>query len=75
MQVNYGTVLFSCSLSLSPSLLFLSPLSSGVNTVLGPLYISEISPIKYRGAMGTFFQLSVTSTILLSQLLGINAVS
>lgn len=50
-------------------------LSSGVNTVLGPLYISEISPIKYRGAMGTFFQLSVTSTILLSQLFGINAVS
>ena len=54
---------------------FSLPLSSGVNTVLGPLYISEISPIKYRGAMGAFFQLSVTSTILLSQLLGINAVS
>ena len=46
----------------------------GINTVLAPLYISEISPVKYRGAFGALHQFTVTFTILLSQVLGINVV-
>ncbi|XP_003383220.1 PREDICTED: solute carrier family 2, facilitated glucose transporter member 1-like [Amphimedon queenslandica] len=66
------------SLAVSPYMLiagrFVIGINAGINTVIGPLYVSEISPIKYRGAMGTFVQLSITSTILLSQIFGINAI-
>lgn len=46
----------------------------GINTVLAPLYISEISPVNYRGAFGALHQFTITSTILLSEVLGINVV-
>lgn len=39
------------------------------------MYLSEISPIKYRGAIGTTHQLAITIAILFSQILGIHEVS
>ncbi len=47
---------------------------TGANTVLAPLYISEVSPIPYRGIMGVFHQVAITITILMAQLLGIHQV-
>ena len=47
---------------------------AGINTVLVPLYISEIAPIKLRGAIGVLHQMAITTTILLSQVLGLEKV-
>ncbi|EEC04592.1 sugar transporter, putative, partial [Ixodes scapularis] len=38
---------------------------------LAPLYLCEISPIRYRGATGTIYQLVLTVSILFAQLVGI----
>lgn len=45
------------------SLLSVVGLSSG----LVPMYIGEIAPVKYRGALGTLHQLGVVTGILISQ--------
>lgn len=50
---------------------FVVGLNAGLNTVLVPLYISEISPVSLRGSLGVFHQMAITSTILLSQVLGL----
>ena len=47
---------------------------SGANTVLAPLYISEVSPIQHRGTMGVCHQLMISIMILISQLLGMEKV-
>jgi len=39
----------------------------GLSSGLVPLYIGEISPVKYRGAMGALHQLAIVIGILLSQ--------
>lgn len=41
---------------------------------IAPLYFSEISPQQWRGAVGTTYQLVVVIAILLSQILGLEAV-
>ena len=56
--------------SLTPSPL----LSPGLVTVLVPLYVSEVSPVGLRGTMGVMHQMAVTSTILLSSVLGLHQV-
>lgn len=43
----------------------------GVSTAAVPMYVAEISPTNYRGAMGTLHQLSIVFAILISQLLGL----
>ncbi|KAK7159171.1 hypothetical protein R3I94_005488 [Phoxinus phoxinus] len=43
----------------------------GLSSGLVPLYIGEISPVKYRGAMGALHQLAVVIGILLSQVIGL----
>ncbi|KAI4904101.1 hypothetical protein NFI96_026212, partial [Prochilodus magdalenae] len=43
-------------------------LSSG----LVPMYIGEIAPVKYRGALGTLHQLAIVTGILISQVLGLD---
>ncbi|GFS09117.1 solute carrier family 2, facilitated glucose transporter member 1 [Elysia marginata] len=46
-------------------------LHSGLNITCCPLYLTEISPKKIRGAIGTCHQLAITIGILVSQILGL----
>nr|CAD1826567.1 unnamed protein product [Ananas comosus var. bracteatus] len=50
---------------------FLVGLGIGVNTVLVPLYISEVAPTKYRGSLGTLCQIGTCLGIIASLALGI----
>jgi len=49
-------------------------LTAGLNTVLVPLYVSEVAPVHLRGGLGVFNQLAVTSGIFLGQILGLSDV-
>uniref|UniRef100_A0A671Q9B8 Solute carrier family 2 member 2 n=1 Tax=Sinocyclocheilus anshuiensis TaxID=1608454 RepID=A0A671Q9B8_9TELE len=44
----------------------------GLSSGLVPLYIGEISPVKYRGAMGALHQLAIVIGILISQVIGLD---
>ncbi|XP_046719401.1 solute carrier family 2, facilitated glucose transporter member 2 isoform X2 [Silurus meridionalis] len=44
----------------------------GLSSGLVPMYIGEIAPLKYRGALGTLHQLAVVIGILISQVLGLD---
>ncbi|KAL3714710.1 hypothetical protein ACJRO7_006590 [Eucalyptus globulus] len=50
---------------------FLVGLGIGVNTVLVPIYISEVAPTKYRGSLGTICQIGTCLGIIASLYLGI----
>ncbi|KAK4489100.1 hypothetical protein RD792_004894 [Penstemon davidsonii] len=50
---------------------FLVGLGIGVNTVLVPIYISEVAPTKFRGFLGTFSQIGTCLGIIASLCLGI----
>ncbi|CAN6447097.1 unnamed protein product [Victoria cruziana] len=46
-------------------------LGIGANTVLVPIYISEVSPTRYRGSLGTICQIGTCLGIIVSLVLGI----
>jgi MFS transporter, SP family, arabinose:H+ symporter len=47
---------------------FIAGLAIGGSSVLGPVYIAEIAPARWRGRMVGFFQINVVSGILLAYL-------
>jgi len=49
-------------------------INNGLNAGIAPMYITEISPTALRGAVGTIYQLVITMSILLSQILGMTNV-
>ena len=49
-------------------------LSLGVNTVVAPLYLSEIAPINMRGSLGTLNQFGIVTGMLVGYLLGLKQV-
>ncbi|KAL1239924.1 Facilitated glucose transporter protein [Trichinella spiralis] len=53
---------------------FVIGINCGISSALCPMYLTEISPIKLRGMLGTFNQLVVSIAILLAQILGLEAV-
>ena len=61
-----------CALSFSPVMLmvsrFIVGFAIGIITFSSPLYLSEISPEKIRGALVSMFQLAITMGILFSYL-------
>lgn len=53
---------------------FFIGLNCGLNTALVPMYLTEISTVNMRGALGTVSQLGVTVGLLLSQVLGLKEI-
>ncbi|KAG8489224.1 hypothetical protein CXB51_017299 [Gossypium anomalum] len=70
-----GAIVSAQAHSLNEILLgrFLVGLGIGVNTVLVPIYISEVAPTKYRGSLGTLSQIGTCLGIIFSLCLGIPA--
>ena len=52
---------------------FVIGFNNGLNAGLTPMYLSEISPMHLRGSVGTVYQLVVTISILVSQILGLES--
>ena len=44
----------------------------GFGTTVGPLYITEIAPLRFRGSLGACFQLFVAIAVLIAQILGLD---
>lgn len=48
--------------------------TAGLNTVLVPIYLSEIAPVQMRGGVGVLNQLAVTLGIFIGQILGLSEI-
>ena len=73
-----GVFLFAAKYAGSWEMLIIGRLiigiNSGLNAGIAPMYLTEISPTALRGAVGTIYQLIITMSILLSQILGMTNV-
>lgn len=49
-------------------------LSGGLATALLPMYMTEIAPLKLRGAVGVLCQLGITCGVLIGQIVGLKTV-
>ena len=49
-------------------------LSGGLATSLVPMYMTEIAPLKLRGAVGVLCQLGITCGVLMGQIAGLETV-
>jgi len=49
-------------------------INAGVNTVVAPMYLSEIAPINLRGSLGTLNQFGIVSGLLLGNILGLGEI-
>jgi SP family arabinose:H+ symporter-like MFS transporter len=72
MATFYLVSALGCALAFNWSSLvvfrFIGGLAVGGSSVLGPMYIAEIAPAKWRGRLVGFFQFNVVSGILLAYL-------
>src|SRR3954453_19962600 len=70
MAVLYIISAFGCAFAWSWSVLvffrFIGGLGIGGSSVIGPMYIAEIAPAKWRGRLVGFFQFNVVLGILLA---------
>ena len=46
----------------------------GINTSVAPMYLSEIAPVKLRGALGTLNQFGIVTGILFGNIFGLSEV-
>ncbi|XP_064194819.1 solute carrier family 2, facilitated glucose transporter member 2 [Anguilla rostrata] len=72
-----GGLLMGLSILGKPHLMVISGravmgLYCGLSSGLVPLYIGEIAPVEYRGALGTLHQLAIVTGILISQVIGLD---
>jgi sugar porter (SP) family MFS transporter len=66
-----GAVLMACSVHMAMLIMgrMAMGLGVGLTTQAAPLFLSEMAPYKYRGALNILFQLAITIGILIAQLI------
>jgi len=73
-----GVLLFCTEKSHSVTVLCLGRiivgLNAGANTVISPMYLSEIAPVHVRGSLGTLSQFGIVTGILLGNILGMKVI-
>lgn len=69
--VLFGFCKMAASYEMIIAARFFIGINNGLNAGLAPMYLSEIAPTNLRGAIGTVYQLVVTISILISQILGL----
>jgi len=68
-------MMFSSYYAKGPALLIIGRLvfgfNNGVNTAVAPVYLSEIAPVRLRGALGVLNQFGIVTGILVGYILGL----
>eukprot|EP00794_Sanderia_malayensis_P004877 gene4877-5516_t len=71
-----GIFLFSTKAANTVALLVLGRIligfNCGINTVVAPMYLSEVAPVNLRGSLGTLNQFGIVTGLLISQVLGLS---